>query len=185
MAPSLPDDTFLLCIDLQPVFLRTLADGARLQRRCALAVAAARGLGLPVGFSEQVPEKLGGTAPELLALAPDAPIWPKRTFSALADPTIGAALGDTSGVRHLLLAGLETAVCVHQTAADALAAGLQVTILCDAVGGRRLEDGAACLATLARAGAHVLPVETVFYALLHDTGHPFFKAYTQLVKAHA
>lgn len=185
MDPSVPADTFLLCVDLQPVFLRAITDGDRLQRRCALAVAAARGLGLPVGFSEQVPEKLGGTAPDLLALAPGAPVWPKRTFSALADPVIDGAIRGPGEVRHLLLAGLETAVCVHQTAADALAAGLQVTILSDAVGGRRPEDGAACLSTLARAGAHVLPVETVFYALLHDTGHPFFKAYTQLVKAHA
>lgn len=176
---------FLLCVDLQPTFLRAIPDGERIQRRCALAVAAARGLGVPVGFSEQVPEKLGGTAPELRALAPDAPVWAKRSFSALADPAIDAALRGPGEVQHLLLAGIETAICVHQTATDALAAGLGVTILRDAVGGRRPGDGDACLETLARAGAHVLPVETVFYALLHDTGHPFFKTYTQLVKTHA
>jgi hypothetical protein len=42
-----------------------------------------------------------------------------------------------------------------------------------------------CLDALARAGAHVLPVESVFYALLRDVKHPFFKPYTELVKSHS
>ena len=58
-----------------------------------------------------------------------------------------------------------------------------MTILSDAVGARRPDDARVCLDALARSGAHVLPAETVFYALLHDVAHPFFKAYTQLVKA--
>ncbi|MEO6244813.1 MAG: isochorismatase, partial [Opitutaceae bacterium] len=59
---------------------------------------------------------------------------------------------------------------------------IQVTILSDAVGARRPDDAHACLAALARAGAHVLPSETVFYAMLRDVAHPFFRSYTQLVK---
>jgi hypothetical protein len=54
----------------------------------------------------------------------------------------------------------------------------------DAVGGRRPDDAIACLAALRHAGAHVLPSESVFYALLRDVRHPFFKTYTQLVKSH-
>jgi hypothetical protein len=57
-------------------------------------------------------------------------------------------------------------------------------VLSDAVGTRRPDDAAACLEALARAGVNVLPSETVFYAMLHDVNHPFFKAYTQLVKSH-
>ena len=85
---------------------------------------------------------------------------------------------------HLLICGLETQICVYQTALDALRAGLHVTILSDAVGARRPADAAVCLDALGRAGAHVLPGETVFYALLGDVQHPFFKTYTQLVKSH-
>lgn len=173
----------LLCIDLQPVFIAAMADPAAIERRCAFALAAAAGLGLPVAFTEQVPAKLGGTAPALRALAPTAPVWPKNTFSALADPTIRAAL-ETREVEHLLLCGIETPVCVFQTARDALAARWQVTVLSDAVGARRPDDARACLDELARAGAHVLPAETVGYALLGDPTHPFFRAYTQLVKSH-
>ena len=105
----------------------------------------------------------------------------KDTFSALADDTIRHALAPAE---HLLVCGLETPICVYQTALDALHSGLQVTLLNDAVGARRPDDATACLAALARAGAHVLPSESVFYALLGHVRHPFFKTYTQLVKSH-
>lgn len=180
-----PEGTLLLCIDLQPVFVRAVADGARIQRRCEFAVAAAVGLGVPVAFTEQVPQKLGGTAPELLALAPGAPTFGKNTFSALADEATRESLLERRKVEHLLLCGIETPICVYQTAIAALAKGLHVTLLSDAIGARRTEDAAACLAALRHAGAHVLPGETVFYALLHDVRHPFFKTFTQLVKSHA
>ena len=180
-----PSGTLLLCIDLQPVFVRTVCGGARLQRRCEFAVAAAVGFGLPVAFTEQVPQKLGGTAPELAALAPAAQLFGKNTFSALADEGIRDALLQRGKTEHLLLCGLETPICVYQTAIAALAAGLHVTLLSDALGARRTEDATACLTALRHAGAHVLPSETVFYALLHDVQHPFFKANTQLVKSHA
>ncbi len=170
---------------MQPKFVAAMNDGTMVQRRCEFAVAAAQGLGVPVAFTEQVPEKLGGTVAGLRTLAPGAPVWAKQTFSALADDAIRAAILETHRARHLILCGIETPVCVYQTAVAALAEGLQVTVLSDAVGARRPEDARVCLEALIRAGAHVLPSESVFYALLHDVAHPFFKAYTQLVKSHA
>jgi nicotinamidase-related amidase len=176
--------TLLLCLDLQPVFLRAVEDGTRLSRRCGFAIAAAHGLGLPVVFTEQVPQKLGGTAPELLATAARVRVFGKETFSAFADGQIRRSLQGEGGVEHLLLCGLETPVCVYQTALDAISAGLHVTLLSDCVGARRADDAEACIQAMAHAGVHVLPAETVFYAMLHDVQHPFFKAYTQLVKSH-
>jgi nicotinamidase-related amidase len=176
--------TLLLCVDVQPVFLRAIADGERLLKRCRFATAAAHGLGLPVVFTEQVPEKLGPTEPDLLHVAPGARVFGKNTFSAFADEKTRDALSPEAGVGHLLLCGLETPVCVYQTALDARAAGLEVTLLSDCVGARRADDARVCLETLARAGVHVLPAETIFYSMLRDVKHPFFKAYTQLVKAH-
>ena len=74
---------------------------------------------------------------------------------------------------------------IYQTALAALASRYQVTVLIDAVAARRDDDAQAALAALARAGVNVLPAETVFYTMLHDATHPFFKAYTQLVKKYA
>lgn len=171
----------LLCVDLQPVFLKAVAHADALQRRCAFAIQAAAGFGIRTLFTEQVPQKLGGTAPELLRFVPSPLVFGKTTFSAFADPAIREAI-TSRATEHLLLCGLETSVCVYQTALDARAAGLEVTLLSDCVSARRPDDAAAAIAELVRAGVHVLPSESVFYALLHDVQHPFFKAYTQLVK---
>jgi len=179
----IPDDTLLLCVDMQAAFLRVIPDAENVQRRCEFALACAVGLGIPVGFTEQVPHKLGSTLPELVGLAPQAYVWPKNTFSALADEGISDALLRQRDVQHILLCGIETPVCVYQTAIAALADDLHVTVLSDAVGARRPQDADTCLAALRHAGAHVLPSETVFYALLRDVGHPFFRTYTQLVKS--
>jgi nicotinamidase-related amidase len=180
-----PDDTMLLCVDMQPVFLKAIPGADRITRRCEFAISAALGVGVAVAFTEQVPMKLGGTTPELIALALRAPVWGKNTFSALADDGIRDDLLRRRDIQHLILCGIETAVCVYQTALTAIADGVQVTVLADAIGGRRPEDGHVCLAELARLGVHILPAETVFYAMLRDVGHPYFRAYTQLVKLHS
>ncbi len=177
--------SLLLVVDLQPAFLDAIPGGTRTLRRAAFAVAAARGLGLPVAFTEQVPAKLGPTAPSLLSLAPDAPVYAKETFSALADDAIRAALLEERGIDHLLLCGIETPICIHQTALDARRGGIEVTLLSDAIGSRRDDDADVCLSALRAAGVHVMPSETVFYSLLGSARHPFFRAFTKLVKAHA
>jgi nicotinamidase-related amidase len=171
----------LLCVDLQPVFLQAMTGGESVQRRCAFAIEAAGGIGIEVAFTEQVPQKLGSTSQTVLELVTSPNVFAKRTFSALADTAIRDFLVSRP-TEHILLCGIETSVCVHQTALDALAAGIHVTILTDCVGARRPEDARACIDALVRAGAHALPSETVFYSLLHDVTHPFFRTYTQLVK---
>lgn len=181
---SIPADMLLMCVDMQPKFLTAIAGSAEVKRRCAFAISAAVGLGVPVAFTEQVPQKLGPVAAELLTLAPQAEVWSKKAFSALADENIRDAVVRQREVRHILLCGIETPVCIYQTAIGAIAEGLQVTVLSDAVGARRPDDARTCLDAMARVGAHVLPGETVFYSLLRDVDHPFFRDYTQLVKTH-
>lgn len=178
---SLPSDTLLLCIDLQPVFLSAIPGANLVRRRCEFAVAAATGLGLPVLFTEQVPAKLGHTAPDLLGLVAKPETRGKDTFSAFGDEHITRRIQEI-GADHLLVCGIETPVCIYQTALAALRSEYQVTILTDCVGARREADAAAALAALARSGCHLLPAETVFYALLNDARHPFFREYTALVK---
>ena len=185
-APALPPNSaigekLLVCVDMQPAFLAAIPDNQRVHWRCSFALESALGLGLPVLFTEQVPDKLGHTAADLLALTDKPVALGKDTFSAFGDRQIAAHL-KASGAKHLLLCGIETPVCVYQTAVDALKAGYQVTVLADCVGARRAGDAAVVLADLAQIDCVVLPAETVFYTLLHDAKHPFFRAYTKLVK---
>ena len=171
----------LLCIDLQPVFLAAICDSQRVHWRCSFALETAKGLGLPVLFTEQVPGKLGGTAADLLALCDQPEAMGKDAFSAFGDKKLAARIA-ASKAKHLLLCGIETPVCVYQTARDALQAGYQVTLLTDCVGARRSDDATVVQTHLRQAGCTVLPAETVFYALLQDAKHPFFRDYTKLVK---
>jgi nicotinamidase-related amidase len=175
----------LLVVDLQQPFLAAMPGAEALVRRTSLAIAAARGLTLPVVFTEQVPAKLGPTRPELLALAgPKPTVFAKDAFSAFDSESFAALLAEQE-IEHVLLAGIETPICIYQTALDALGSDRQVTLLTDCLGGRRPEDCATALGYLARLGCHTLPTETVFYSILKTTKHPFFRDYTKLVKQYA
>jgi nicotinamidase-related amidase len=180
-ASSPCDRALLLIVDMQSAFLATIPASDALVRRCCFALEAARNLGFPVAFTEQVPAKLGPTVPELLRLVPEPRVFAKDTFSALASPDVRALLAERA-TEHVVLAGIETPVCIYQTAIDALAVDLQVTLLTDCLGGRRAADCSVVVATLARLGCHALPSETVFYSILKTTTHPFFREYTKLVK---
>ena len=175
----------LLVVDLQQPFLGATPGADALVRRTSLAIAAARGLGLPVAFTEQVPAKLGPTRPELLALAGAKPtVFAKDAFSALDSEELQAFL-DKRKIEHVLLTGIETPICIYQTSIDLLGTERQVTLLTDAIGGRRPDDCASALAYLVRLNCHALPTETVFYSILKTTKHPFFRDYTKLVKQYA
>lgn len=171
----------LLVLDMQESFLKVMPDRERALARCSLAVSAATLSGIDVVFTEQMPDKLGPTLPELLALAPAAAVFSKEAFSGLNAHGMDRYLsaGETE---HLLIAGLETPICVYQTALAAYGQDLGVTLLSDALTCRRPDDGQQILSALRHAGCHVLPTETVFYSLLADARHPAFRAFTQLVK---
>ncbi len=181
-----PPGLALLLVDVQDAFLRALpAGGHDLARRCAFASAAARLLGIPTAFTEQAPAKLGPTSPLLReAAGPGAPAFPKTAFSAFAAEGLGEWLRQ-NGTTHLLVAGLETPICVYLTVLDALAADFEVTVLADATGGRRPEDFPPVFRQLETAGARLLPSETIFYSILRDATHPRFRDFINLVKKFA
>ena len=184
-SPSPLARALLLVVDLQQPFLATIPGAEGLLRRTSLAISAAHGLGLPVVFTEQVPAKLGPTRPELLALCGKKPtVFAKDAFSAFDCESLAALLAEQE-IEHVLLAGIETPICIYQTALDALGSERQVTLLTDCLGGRRPDDCATALAYLERLGCHTLPTETVFYSILKTTKHPFFRDYTKLVKQFA
>tara|TARA_B100000959_G_C14911185_1_gene595179 strand:+ start:217 stop:807 length:591 start_codon:yes stop_codon:yes gene_type:complete len=173
--------TAVVGVDLQPVFLDLVTNGEKLRERCALLLESAALTGMRVYLTEQVPEKLGGFDKDLTALVPNAPRFAKSTFSAFGAEGFENALR-TDGIEHLLLAGLETTICVYQTALDARRSGLAVTILTDCVSCRRPADEKWALGSLRDAGCHVLPVETIFYALISTAKNPLFRKFSKLIQ---
>lgn len=175
----------LVAVDLQPTLLAMLPEGgaAVLQRSC-FALEAAGLLGLGRVLTVQVPAKLGPLHPDIQNVALGAPILAKSSFSAFEEPAFLPLL-ESTGVDHILIAGVETSICVYQTALGALEQGFHVTLLSDCVDGRRPQDAAQVFATLRRAEAYVLPSEAVFYSMLKSADHPAFRAFNQLVKQYS
>lgn len=178
------DAVALLVVDMQTRMLPAVDRAEEIGARCGLAIEASRTLGLKVVFTEQVPDKLGPTDPRLRGLASGARSFAKDAFSALQAGGLPEYLKN-HGIYHLLIAGIETSVCVYQTALHASDVEFDVTILSDCVSGRRSDDTKAVLASLAASNCHVLPVETVFYSMLGTSSHPKFRAFTEIVKRYS
>ena len=175
----------LLVLDMQPAFLKPIENAPTLIKRTQFAIETAKLFGIATFFTEQVPEKLGATVPELLAAAGDNPtVFPKTAFSALRAEGVEEFLKE-NGTEHLLIAGIETPICLYQTCVDAAQDELDVTVFNDCAGGRRPDDCALVAQTLSESGTLWMPSETVFYSMLGDATHPQFKAFTNLVKTFA
>jgi nicotinamidase-related amidase len=175
------DAVALVVVDVQERLLPAMADPEVFTDRVAFSIEAAKLFGLKIIFTEQVPEKLGRTPPRLKMLAPKARVFSKSSFSAFQAKGIQDYLRDLN-IYHLLICGLETGVCIYQTALQASDLELDVTLLSDGLTSRRPEDDAFVLPSLTRNGCHILPSETVFYSMVADAQNPRFRAYSELVK---
>ena len=175
------DEALLLFVDVQGR-LHELMDGkAELDAALERLVRGAALLGLPRIVTEQIPEKLGGTNEPFASLLEGVPVIAKHTFSCLGEPRFVEALRAT-GRRQVILCGIETHVCIYQTALDLLAEGFEVCVAADAVSSRRAENRRLALEEMARSGAAVLPVESILFALLRDAADPAFRDLLKLIK---
>lgn len=174
----------LLVLDVQDSFLKSFPDPVSFLHRVKFSVEVARQFRIPTLFTEQRPDILGNTIEDLSNLNPDSTQISKTGFSAFTEAGVGEWI-TRHQLHHLLMAGLETPICVYQTVLDALNESLDVTLLSDCVGGRRPEDAVAIMASLRGQGVHILPSETVFYSILRDSKHPAFREFTQMVKKYS
>ncbi len=180
--PEIMDSVALLVLDAQDSLIDGLHNKESFLQRCAFAIEAARCLRLHTLFTEQAPEKLGRTNRELFKLALNPRVFSKQTFSALAAPGLERYLREKE-IYHLLVVGLEVPICLYQTALQATEEDVDITFLADAISSRRPQDEKTSLDAIIRLGCQVLPSETVFYSLIGDAQNPYFRAFTQIVKA--
>jgi nicotinamidase-related amidase len=159
-------------VDLIPVRDLVVANAVRLVR-------AAQALGMPVWATEQYPKGLGPTVPELSALIPHRPS--KTIFHCCAVPELLEQIHGR-GIQHVTLAGLETHVCIAQTALELLGMGLRVQVPADAVGSRSKMDWEFALRRLEHLGTVVSTTEAVLFEWVERSDHPQFKTISNLVK---
>jgi|CXWL01.1.fsa_nt_gi nicotinamidase-related amidase len=161
-----------LCAAMEPAALE------RMVRRTCAAIAGAKALGIPVVVTEQYPKGLGSTMAQVKAATPGFAPVEKIRFSA-ALPEVLGQLGNRSQV---LIAGMETHVCVFQTVRDLKDASLQPYLLVDAVLSRTEVDREVGLDLCRAAGAEVTTVEAALFDMLEKAGTPEFKAVSVAVK---
>ena len=170
--------TALVVVDIQEAFRPSVLDFEQVAANVAVLVQGARVLGLPVLVTEQYPRGLGRTVPEVAAHLDGVEPIEKVCFSAAqAEGFAGALQRD-----QVLLCGIETHVCVNQTAEDLLAGGREVHVAQDAVTSRSADNRALGLHKMERSGAVVTSVETALFELLGRAGTPEFKEVQALVK---
>lgn len=176
-------DAVLVLVDMQCALADAMERRDAVVETAALLARAAGLLGIPVLVTRQYPRGLGNTVPELVeALGDHSPV-DKLTFSCLAEPAFRDRI-EALGRRQVVLAGMETHICVTQTALALLDEGYAVSIAADATCSRRRSDHDVALARLRAAGVAVTIAESVIYEALERAGTPEFKAILELVKAH-
>jgi nicotinamidase-related amidase len=173
----------LLIVDVQEKLVATLPEAARdrLLGSCRFLAEGAKLLGVPVSITEQYPQGLGPTVETLREFSPDRPA--KKRFSCvdcLGWPSAAEAADDRFQV---VVAGMETHVCVLQTVLDLLAVGYQVYVVADAVASRREIDQQIALDRLTGSGAVLTTAEGVLFEWAETAEAAEFKQLSNLVKA--
>ena len=173
-----------MVMDLQPKLVASFDpnEGDKLIKSVNLMVHAMQLLEIPLLVTEQAPEKLGHTLPQVFDGLPNPLFFQKDTFSAFGSESFCQWVEDHE-IEQLLLSGVETSICIYLTALDAISRNLGVTILSDCVASRRSDDGADALRELRDAGVHILGVETVLYSIMRSSSPPKFRGISKLVKA--
>jgi nicotinamidase-related amidase len=164
LVPSMPQDVYLRLRDT----ISMLVNGVGL-------------LGVPVVTTEQYPQGIGHTVPELADACKEALIE-KVSFGCCGEPDFLAALKKL-GRSQVIITGMEAHVCVYQTVLGLLEEGYNVHLVRDAICSRNKIDYLTAVAGADKAGAVVTSAETVLFQMMQKSTHEQFRAVSKLVKA--
>ncbi|MGI6626486.1 MAG: hydrolase [Limnochordia bacterium] len=174
------EDLVLLIIDIQEKLVPVIKYRSQVIRNATVLITAAQEMGFPVMVTEQYPQGLGRTVPELLGLIEEGNIFSKNSFTAYTDQVKSALHG--LGRKTILLCGMETHVCVFQTVRDLLQDGYQVHVAKDAVASRTKDNYTNGIDLMQSLGAVITNTETAVFDLLKVSGTPEFKLISKLIK---
>ncbi|WP_108855115.1 hydrolase [Albidovulum aquaemixtae] len=174
-------DSALIVIDMQERLVPAMQAPARTIRNTRLLLKAAARTGVPALLTEQYPQGLGQTVPEIRKAAGDNAILPKMHFSCMEDQGFAGAFRSL-GRRQAILTGMEAHICVVQTAASLVEEGFDVFVVSDATASRTIESEQACLARLSAGGVSVVTTEMVIFEWLGRAGSDAFREMLPMIK---
>jgi nicotinamidase-related amidase len=175
--------TALVVVDIQEKLFKVMgaSDQARVLRASSILAAAAKEFNLPVILTEQYPQGIGPTHPEIRAHLPGIEPVQKMAFSCWPEPAFQKALL-ASKAREVILCGIEAHVCVLQTALDLLRAGYKVFVAADGTCSRSQEDYGLALELMRQAGAVLGSSEIFVFQMLGEAGTEPFKRLSRLIR---
>lgn len=175
------NNTALVVVDVQGKLAQLMYQKEDLYKNLERLIKGAQVLQIPIVLTEQYPKGLGPTVTELSSLMPDVKPIEKITFSCCGNDEFAQQL-KVLGRRQLLLTGIETHICVYQTAIDLLGAGYEVQVVTDAVSSRKRSNKRVGLERMKAAGAVPTSTEMALFELLHIAEGDKFKEISKIVK---
>lgn len=168
----------LVVVDIQEKLTPKVVHAKTLVEKANWLMRLASELDVPVLVCEQYPKGLGYTIAPLKDLLPMHLVVEKLSFSAYRDPIFTQEL-QKNNRKQIILLGIETHVCILQTALDLQANGYHVFVVLDAVSARHLHDHQVAIDRMKQIGVHIITAEMVFYEWMRHAGTPMFKALNQ------
>jgi nicotinamidase-related amidase len=175
------EDTILIIVDVQGKLAQLMYEREKLYLNLQKIIQGATILKLPIIWMEQYPRGLGPTIPEIVSLIPDLQPIPKMSFSCCGESHFMTKLNAIDR-NQILISGIETHVCIHQTALDLIEMEYEVQIVSDAVSSRSKENKEIGLKKIAASGAKLTSVEMALFELLRIAGTEEFKAISKILK---
>ena len=175
------EEVVFLLVDVQGKLAQLMHEKEKLFQNLQTLIRGIQVLEVPIIWMEQNPDGLGPTAPEIAECLPDITPTSKMSFSCCQNQRFVETL---SGInrKQVLIAGIETHICVYQTTADLLDMGYAVHVVADAVSSRTEVNKTIGLQKMKDAGAWWTSVETVLFELLKVAEGDRFKALLKIVK---
>ena len=170
----------LLIVDVQEAFRKKLPDVPNLTRNISILVEASKILELPVFVTEQYPQGLGKTMPEISACLPEHKLFDKLCFSCLGAGGFMEEL-EASKRKQVILCGIEAHACINQTAHDLLQAGYVVHLIVDAISARFPKNRDVAIEKMVASGVIRSCVEMALLEMLVEAGTEKFKAVQRLI----
>lgn len=175
------DDTILVLVDVQGKLANIMHDSEELLANLSKLIQGANLLEIPIIWLEQYPKGLGPTADVLQEyLVENEPIA-KMSFSAYGNEIFSEELRN-SNRNNILVAGIESHICVYQTVRDLLHADLNVEVVVDCISSRTRRNSEIGINKMNALGAKQTSVEMVLFELLGTAEHPNFKEISKLIK---
>jgi nicotinamidase-related amidase len=172
----------LVLVDFQERLFPHVYEHPRVLSRVGLLIHAAKLMQVPILLTEQYPKGLGRTIAEIREALPEAQPLEKMDFSCVPAPGFCDRLAGFQR-DQIVLAGIETHICVTQTALDLSSRGNDVFVVADATASRRPADAQTALERLERGGLTIVTAESVVFEWLRRAGTEEFKALQPMLKA--